>query len=109
VSQLHKGYVITTLFSPCGLEQDHFSSISEEFPDSLAQNALTGTVHNFQMLFAMEQCFIQKPAKQTLRILNPFADQNQARQESIAFDTVTNPRCRSLVSGITARLELAQG
>ena len=107
MSQLHQRHVIATLLCCRRLKDSDLAALGKKFPDHFTQNTLTGTVDNLKLLLAMKQSFIKKPAEQPLGFFNPLADQNQARQKSVAFNTVTNPWRWFLMIDITTRLELA--
>ena len=64
----------------------HVPTPGQEFPHGLAQYALPGTMDDLQLFFTMQQSLIKKAVQHALGILNPLADQDQARPAGVGHD-----------------------
>jgi hypothetical protein len=81
----------------------------QEFPDRFAQNPLTCAMDDLQLLFTVQQSLVEESAEQTLGILDPLADQDQARQKSLALNPVADLWRRLSLFGKPTGLELSKG
>ena len=83
----HRNVIATLLRTRC-MENRDVTAFSQELSNRLAQNALPGAMDDFQLLLTVQQRLVEKPAEQSLGVLNPFADQHQPWQKRLAFDPV---------------------